>query len=222
MRETDLVGLCRGVLEAERPRLELAGFAVTFGPAGEPAPCSPTRTPCARYSATCYRTRQKYSTDRRDIVVEAGMADGRAFFRVLDRGIGIAPEHATRIFREFYRVDDTLTTRVKGTGLGLSIARRIVRRPRRGARVRAARGWGQRVRGRVPVSRRAREAAARRGGRTRHEREDPRGRRRGGDPPRRRRPARLGRLPDIHRARRARGARALRGETGPTWCCWTS
>ena len=65
--------------------------------------------------------------DRRDIVVEAGVDGGRPFFRVLDRGIGIAPEHAQKIFREFYRVDDSLTARVKGTGLGLSIARRIVR-----------------------------------------------------------------------------------------------
>ena len=70
---------------------------------------------------------EKYSTDRRDIGVEAGAAAGRPFFRVLDRGIGIAPEQAGRIFREFYRVDETLTARVKGTGLGLSIARRIVR-----------------------------------------------------------------------------------------------
>ena len=34
LRETDLVALCRGVLEAERPRLELAGFAVRFEPGG--------------------------------------------------------------------------------------------------------------------------------------------------------------------------------------------
>jgi signal transduction histidine kinase len=127
MRETDLVGLCRGVLEAERPRLELAGFAVTFSPAGEPAPVLADEDALRQVLGNLLSNAEKYSTDRRDIVVEAGATGGRPFFRVLDRGIGIAPEHATRIFREFYRVDDTLTTRVKGTGLGLSIARRIVR-----------------------------------------------------------------------------------------------
>ncbi len=55
-RETDLVELCRGVLEAERPRLELAGFTVTFQAAGIRPRSPPTRTPCGRCSATCCRT----------------------------------------------------------------------------------------------------------------------------------------------------------------------
>jgi signal transduction histidine kinase len=46
---------------------------------------------------------------------------------VSDRGVGIPREEAEKIFAEFYRVDDTLTSRVKGTGLGLTIARRIAR-----------------------------------------------------------------------------------------------
>jgi two-component system osmolarity sensor histidine kinase EnvZ len=32
-----------------------------------------------------------------------------------------------KIFREFYRVDDSLSSGVQGTGLGLTIARRIAR-----------------------------------------------------------------------------------------------
>jgi signal transduction histidine kinase len=127
MRETELVGLCRGVLEAERPRLEQAGFAVAFEAVEGPAPVLADEDALRQVLGNLLSNAEKYTTDRRDIVVEAGTAGGRPFFRVLDRGIGIAPEHATRIFREFYRVDDSLTTRVKGTGLGLSIARRIVR-----------------------------------------------------------------------------------------------
>lgn len=126
-RETDLVELCRGVLEAERPRLELAGFTVGFQATGGPAPVDADEDALRQVLGNLLSNAEKYSTDRRDIGVEAGAAAGRPFFRVLDRGIGIAPEHAARIFREFYRVDDSLTARVKGTGLGLSIARRIVR-----------------------------------------------------------------------------------------------
>ncbi|MCX7029280.1 MAG: HAMP domain-containing sensor histidine kinase, partial [Spirochaetes bacterium] len=126
-RETDLVELCRGVLEAERPRLEQAGFAVEFQTVGGPAPVLGDEDALRQVLGNLLSNAEKYSADRRDIGVEAGVAGGRPFFRVLDRGIGIVAEHATRIFREFYRVDDSLTTRVKGTGLGLSIARRIVR-----------------------------------------------------------------------------------------------
>jgi signal transduction histidine kinase len=126
-RETDLVELCRGVLETERPRLELAGFTVAFQAAGGPAPVAADEDALRQVLGNLLSNAEKYSADRRDIGLEAGAAAGRPFFRVLDRGIGIPAEHAARIFREFYRVDETLTARVKGTGLGLSIARRIVR-----------------------------------------------------------------------------------------------
>ena len=46
---------------------------------------------------------------------------------VKDRGIGVAEKDRERIFREFVRVDDSLSSRVRGTGLGLTIARRIAR-----------------------------------------------------------------------------------------------
>ncbi len=40
---------------------------------------------------------------------------------------GLQEKERERIFREFFRVDDSLTARVQGTGLGLTIARRIAR-----------------------------------------------------------------------------------------------
>jgi signal transduction histidine kinase len=127
MREVDLAALCRGVIEAERPRLEQAGFSVAFEPGAGPARVLGDEDALRQVLANLLSNAEKYSGDRRDIGLETGAEGGRPFFRVLDRGIGIGSEHAQKIFREFYRVDDSLTARVKGTGLGLSIARRIVR-----------------------------------------------------------------------------------------------
>jgi signal transduction histidine kinase/CheY-like chemotaxis protein len=52
----------------------------------------------------------------------------RVRFIVSDTGIGIASEHQTRIFEEFFQVDGPLQRDVKGTGLGLPIARSLVER----------------------------------------------------------------------------------------------
>jgi signal transduction histidine kinase len=76
---------------------------------------------------------EKYSPDRREIEVELGRepdeAGGapRIAIHVRDRGIGVAEQDRERIFREFFRVDDSLSSRVQGSGLGLTIARRIAR-----------------------------------------------------------------------------------------------
>jgi signal transduction histidine kinase len=54
-------------------------------------------------------------------------AEGAAEIRVFDRGPGIAPEKAKRIFDKFYRADDATTSSAGGCGLGLGLARLLMR-----------------------------------------------------------------------------------------------
>jgi signal transduction histidine kinase len=52
---------------------------------------------------------------------------GTVRVEVRDTGIGIAPEHAERLFDRFFRGDTSHSRSIEGTGLGLAIVRSIAR-----------------------------------------------------------------------------------------------
>ncbi len=69
------------------------------------------------------------------------MEDGYVIFAVADNGVGIVASEQKRIFRKFYRVDQSLARETGGCGLGLSIVESIVRA--HGGEIRVASTVGQ-------------------------------------------------------------------------------
>ena len=68
----------------------------------------------------------KYSPEDTEIILRLREYDGSHFaVEVQDRGIGIKPEEAGKIFDRFYRSDPARNRRSGGYGLGLSIAKWI-------------------------------------------------------------------------------------------------
>jgi signal transduction histidine kinase len=66
-------------------------------------------------------------TERGEVRVEVSQFDaGGVQVRVIDTGVGIAPEHMRHIFDEFFQLRNPERDRSKGTGLGLTICKRLV------------------------------------------------------------------------------------------------
>ena len=68
----------------------------------------------------------KYNKDGGSVTVSVHPKNGGIELTVSDTGIGIPPEHRSRVFERFYRVDKSHSKATGGTGLGLSIVKHAV------------------------------------------------------------------------------------------------
>lgn len=68
----------------------------------------------------------KYNVEEGRVNVSVRNTGDHVVLRVADTGIGIPPEHQSRVFERFYRVDKSHSKQSGGTGLGLSIVKHAV------------------------------------------------------------------------------------------------
>ncbi len=68
----------------------------------------------------------RYNVDGGKVTIRISKESGSVEISVSDTGIGIAPEHQSRIFEHFYRADKSHSKETGGTGLGLSIVKHAV------------------------------------------------------------------------------------------------
>jgi len=86
-----------------------------------------------------------------EVVVRAFQSGGHAILEVADRGPGIAPEHLSRLFDRFYRVDPVRGASGGHSGLGLAIVRAIVDNHHGSVNVESVPGQGATFRVGLPV-----------------------------------------------------------------------
>lgn len=126
MKKCDIVLLCQNIVESQRIRLEHNGFEVNFTSNSKQIFVSLDEESLKQAMINLLSNAEKYSKDIKKIDIEVRREDPFAVINIKDRGVGVPLEHAQKIFKEFYRANDTLTSRAQGTGLGLTIARQII------------------------------------------------------------------------------------------------
>jgi two-component system sensor histidine kinase ChiS len=91
-------------------------------------------------------------TDQGSVTVSAKHEHDRVVIDVVDTGIGIPPEQATKIFESFEQVDGTDNRKYGGTGLGLAITKRLVELHGGAISVCSTPGVGSRFRVKLPLA----------------------------------------------------------------------
>jgi len=67
-----------------------------------------------------------YNKPGGEVVIASEKKEHGVQLSIKDTGVGIPPEHISRIFERFYRVDNDRSRELGGTGLGLAIVKHIV------------------------------------------------------------------------------------------------
>ena len=70
----------------------------------------------------------KYSPHGGEICCATGRRGAKVFVSVSDQGVGIAPDHMTRLFTRFGRLPTEQNVTIAGTGLGLFLCKEIAQR----------------------------------------------------------------------------------------------
>ncbi|HET7460405.1 MAG TPA: chemotaxis protein CheB [Longimicrobium sp.] len=92
-------------------------------------------------------------TVRGEVRLVAREEDGHVVFEVRDTGIGIAPEHQSRVFERFWQVESAATRAFGGMGIGLAAAREFSRLLGGEVELESEPGRGSTFRVRIPRAR---------------------------------------------------------------------
>ena len=146
----ELLAVAREVAENLRSAAETRN--VTVEVTGTPATVSGVRRMLYEIVLNLCDNAIKYNTEGGRVEVEVAQDGGTAAVTVRDTGIGIPPEHQSRVFERFYRVDKSHSKASGGTGLGLSIVKHAVQYHHGVIRLKSEVGKGTEIRVTFPAA----------------------------------------------------------------------
>lgn len=126
----DLNNLLRDTAETYRPHLEANGFQFNCELSESPVMVNGDRDALAQVIVNLLSNAEKYSDSHKEISVRLDQQSNpvpHVQVKVLDRGLGVPGGSEEKIFEQFYRAHDSLSSGIQGSGLGLTLARQIAR-----------------------------------------------------------------------------------------------
>jgi signal transduction histidine kinase len=126
----DLNNLLRDTAETYRPHLEANGFQFDYQLPESALIVNGDRDALAQVIVNLLSNAEKYCDSRKEISVHLEQQTNplpHVELKVLDRGLGVPGGSEEKIFEQFYRAHDSLSSGIQGSGLGLTLARQIAR-----------------------------------------------------------------------------------------------
>src|SRR5262249_47021493 len=126
----DLTKVVGEAAETYRPHLEANGFKFDCELPEKPLLVNADRDAIAQIIVNLLSNAEKYSDKQKEIALRMEPRDSplpHVEIKVMDRGMGVPEGCGEKIFEQFYRAHDSLSSGIQGSGLGLTLARQIAR-----------------------------------------------------------------------------------------------
>lgn len=120
-RELSIISLIEVITENLEQSAEVKGIKMNFTYPSSPPQVESDESCLIQIFQNIIGNALKF-TQKGSVNIEASFDSDTAVIKVIDTGIGIAPEDLPYIFDEFRQLDGTLARKFDGTGLGLAIA----------------------------------------------------------------------------------------------------
>jgi signal transduction histidine kinase len=122
----DLRSVLEAVLEGGRTVFDASSHDIRLDLPAKPVWVDGDAERLAQVIGNLLNNAGKYTPDEGRITVALAQEGGQAVVRVVDNGLGIAPDLLEQVFEIFAQVDRTLDRARGGLGIGLSLVRRLV------------------------------------------------------------------------------------------------
>jgi signal transduction histidine kinase len=126
-QQIDLAALARETCETYRPHLEAGGFSLRCDLPAHPLFVNGDRDALAQVLVNLLSNAEKYSAEKKEVHLAVERIGTVVCIKVLDRGAGVPRGCEEKIFEQYFRAHDSLSSGIQGSGLGLTLARQIAR-----------------------------------------------------------------------------------------------